>query len=91
MKEQNMIELTPTTGKAVTMPNVVERYTVVYWTTASGWELYSSQLFTNPESVLASFLTFASTYETNNAWKPRFYKVVKFDLELPFVGENVSL
>ena len=49
-----MKELKPTKAKRITIPTIVKRFAVAYYTNNMGWE-NSSQFFSTPESALENF------------------------------------
>lgn len=86
-----MIQLKNEQAKAVIVPNVVERFFVVYWSKAEGWMIHGYQLHTTPENAVQSLLEYADSVEDANSWKPKYYKVLSINLEIPNSGENLNV
>lgn len=78
-----MQELEPTKGKIVTIPNVVKRYAVAYYSKFNGWE-NSMQFHTTPESALEDFLRLYSGTKQDD-YTPKFYNVYELELEIPII------
>ena len=81
MEELKMIK-----GKSVTIPRMVSRYSVVFYTQINGWQFDNScytGMHTTPESALESFLSGHHVTQEDNDRRPLYYKVIELDLEIP--------
>lgn len=78
-----MEQLENTKAKSITIPKIVNRYAVAYYSKAMGWQM-SSQLFTTPESAIEDFLRF-NNFKKKDDYTPRFYKVIEIELEIPVI------
>lgn len=78
-----MEQLENTKAKSITIPKIVNRYTVAHYSKAMGWEM-NSKLFTTPESAIEEFLRFRD-FKKKDDYTPRFYKVIEIELEIPII------
>ena len=80
-----MIELEPTKAKKITIPKIVKRFSVAYYTESMGWQ-NTTQFFTTPESALENFLRFYK--DTNYSYSPSFYTIYELTLEVPIIAPS---
>jgi hypothetical protein len=87
-----MIQLKNDVAKTVLVPNVVERFFVAYWSKAEGWTIHGYTLHTTPESAVQQLISYADSFDkVDDDWKPRYYKVLSVNLEIPNSGENLNV
>ena len=77
-----------TKGKVVVVPNIVKRYLVLHYG-ISGWKVFDSELYVNPESVIQSFMEWQSRYE-DERYRAKFYQVIEVELEIPFIPKETK-
>lgn len=80
-----MIQLATVKGKTVIVPNIVKRYTILYWTN-NGWNIHGYNLFTTPESGIQDF--YRVWENRREEGRPLCFKVIEMDLEIPFIPKN---
>jgi len=78
-----MQQLETTKGKTVVIPNVIKRYTILYYD-INGWKVSSHELRTTPEDAVQSFFNWQESI-SNEKYRAKYYKIFEVELEIPFV------
>lgn len=77
-----MEQLETTKGKSIVIPKVTKRYFIIYYN-YNAWQQYMG-IYATPEQALENFFDWSKRI-TTDAVKPKFYKIIEVDLEIPFV------
>jgi hypothetical protein len=81
-----MQQLETIKGKTIIIPNIVKRYSVLYYD-YNGWTISNSNLYTTPEDALQSFFNWQETI-SDEKYRAKFYKIFEVELEIPFIPKS---
>ena len=83
-----MEQLETIKGKSIVIPKIAKRYIIVYYS-YFGWRVFDgyNNFSVNPETALEQFFEWAGKIKEENV-KPKYYKVIELDLEIPFVPQS---
>jgi hypothetical protein len=81
-----MQQLETIKGKTVIIPNIVKRYTILYYEW-NGWKSHGINLYTTPESAVQDFFKCQESI-SEKKYRAEYYKVFEVDLEIPFVPKS---
>lgn len=80
-----MQQLETVKGLTVVIPNIVKRYTVLYYDkNRQGWCVSGHQLDVSPEAAVQSFFNWQETIK-DEQYRAQYYKVFEVELEIPFI------
>ena len=81
-----MQQLETIKGKTVIVPNIVKRYSILYYDHI-GWNISSNNLYTTPEDAIQQFFSWQEGIK-DGEYKAKYYKVFEMELEIPFIPKD---
>jgi hypothetical protein len=81
-----MQQLETVKGKTIIVPNIVKRYSVLYYD-YNGWRISNNNLHTTPEDALQSFFGWQESI-SEEKYRAKYYKIFEVELEIPFVPKT---